>query len=155
MKRKNLLLGLVCVIIVTIVSVVMFACNNELAKNKQMGSRITLDDRTHFELVTKHDGEFVEVEGGMVYSLPRLWRKEIDNLEGKKITIQGTRHLRLGGKPIYINGEEVIAQDVTNKGTAIRLVTNYATYTYTGTVLVVDNETHYDVYRIYFPHRYL
>ena len=120
-----------------------------------MFRRITLDDGTNFELVTKHDGEFVEVEGGMIYSLPRLWRKEIDNLEGKKITIQGTRHLHLGGKPIYINGEEVISQDVTGKGMAIRLVTNYATYTYQGTVLVVDNETHYDVYRIYFPHRYV
>lgn len=154
MKRKKLLLGLVCVI-VTIVSVVMFSGNNELVKNKQMGSRITLDDRTKFELVVKHDGKFVEVEGGMIYSLPRLWRKEIGNLEGKKITIQGTRHLHLGGKPIYINGEEVISQDVTNRGMAIRLVTNYATYTYTGTVLIVDHETHYDVYRIYFPHRYV
>ena len=129
---------------------------NPLTEGKQKGSSINLDYQTPIEKVVCQEGNFVEVEGGMVYSLPRYWRSNLPNLEGKNIQIRGTRHLRLEGLPLYINDEKVVGHDVTSKGTAIRLVTNYDTYTYSGTVLLVYSDTsRTDVYRIYRPHRYV
>lgn len=154
MKRIFVILTVVAIVVVAVV--VKLDLNNPLIEGKQRGSVINLDYSTPVELVVKHEGRFVEVESGMVYSLSRLWQDEIENLVGKKIQILGTRHLRLPkGTSWVINGEEIIGADVTNKGTAIRMVTEYDTYTYTGTILVVYGETHSNVYRVYSPHRYV
>lgn len=155
MKRIFVILTVVAIVVVAVV--VKLDLNNPLIEGKQRGSVINLDYSTPVELVVKHEGRFVEVESGMVYSLSRLWRDEIENLEGKKIQILGTRHLNLprSKSPWYINGEKIIGADVTNKGTAIRMVTEYGTYTYTGTILVVYGETQSNVYRVYSPYRYV
>lgn len=146
----------VVAVAVVVVVVVKMSMNNPLIEGKQQGSEIDLDDSTPVELVVKHEGRFVEVESGVVYSLPRRWRDEIENLEGKKIQILGTRHLRLSGSSSwYINGEKIIGQNVTHKGTAIRMVTEYDTYIHAGTVLAVYGETQSNVYRLYYPHRYV
>lgn len=157
MKKHFLqILTVIAVVAVVVTVVVKMSMNSSLVEGKQRGSVINLDYSTPVELVVKHEGRFVETENGMVYSLPRLWRDEIENLEGKKIQILGTRHLKLSGSSSwYINGEKIIGQDVTNKGMAIRMVTEYDTYTYTGTVLAVYGETQANVYRIYLPHRYV
>ena len=152
---KKIIYYAVSILVIVVAFVVATSGSSFIFDDKQRGSRITIDDHTPFELVTKQQGDFVEVESGMVYSIPRLWRDKIDDLEGKKVAIMGTRHLTLENRPIYINGEKVISQNVTNKGMAIRLVTNYDSYTYRGTILVVDCDTHLEVHRIYWPHRYV
>ena len=153
--KKNLILVVILATVGVMLTINMCS-SNSLTEDKQKGSLINLDYHTPVEKVVRQDGNFVEVEGGMVYSLPRYWRNDLPNLEGKNIQIRGTRHLRLEGLPLYINDEKVVGHDVTSKGTAIRLVTNYDTYTYSGTVLLVYSDTsRTDVYRIYRPHRYV
>ena len=153
---KKVIFVLIVIAIVVISVVMMKDLNNPIIEGKQRGSVINLDYSTPVETVVRHEGRFVEVESGMVYSLPRLWRSEIENLEGKKIQILGTRHLKLPKAASWrINGEKIIGADVTGKGTAIRMITDYSTYTYIGTVLAVYGDTYSSVYRIYFPHRYV
>ena len=153
---KKYIFSILVVITIVVVAIVV-SDKNPIVDGKQQGSVIDLDQSTPIELVVRHEGRFVEVENGMVYSLPRLWRSEIENLVGKKIQILGTRHLRLRGSSWYINGEKIIASDVTGRGRCICLITDYDTYTYSGTVLAVytDDQTSGDLYRIYRPHRYV
>ena len=116
MKKVIFVLTVIAIVVISVV--MMMDLNNPIIEGKQMGSVINLDYSTPVETVVRHEGRFVEVESGMVYSLPRLWRSEIENLEGKKIQILGTRHLKLPKAASWrINGEEIIGADVTGKGT--------------------------------------
>jgi hypothetical protein len=151
---KKRIFSILVAIAVVVVVVVAVSGKNSLIEGRQLGSMINLDYATPVELVIRHEGRFVEVESGMVYSLPGLWRSDIESLEGKKNQILGTRYLYLPGSSWCINGEKIIGRDVTHKGTAIRMVTEYGTYTYTGTVLAVYGDTCSNVYRIYWPHRF-
>ena len=154
---KKALLSSFTIVIAVIISVVF--TNSRQFQGKQQGSRIGLDDRTKFELVTQQEGKFVTVESGMSYSLPRLWRDEIENLEGKEISIRGTRHLAYDlnrmNLPMYIDGQKVIDCQTTGKGMTLRLVTTRDVYLYQGTVLIICDGKSLNIYSIYRPHRYV
>ena len=155
MKQIFCILAVVAIVVITVL--VKLDLNNPLIEGRQRGSQVASGEySTYVELVVKHEGRFVQTESGNVYSLPRLWRSKIENLEGKKIQIFSTHHLRLPKAPSWrINGEEIIGWDVVNRGASVSIMTDYDIYTYTGRLLAVYSDVHSDIYRIYCPHRYV